>query len=347
VIGDYPTRPLPQDWVHEIGRALSDDSDAIAREAVICTRSSGVTTLDADLLKLARDEHRPLPLRVDALSLASARMKSMDPALFQLLSSALSPAQPPLVRMAAAEAIGRSHLNPEQLSKLVELVPSAGPMELSKLIAAFDGEADDDQVSRLLAALSKSPVSKSLQRADILQLIEHRAPAVRDAAAPLLKQVSADADQQKAHLAELEPALSGGDLARGGELFFGVKAACSACHTVAGRGGHVGPDLTKIGSIRAPRDLLESIVYPSASFARGYEPYLIRKTDGTVESGIISRETADVIELTTGPKDVKRIARRDTKEIRPAAVSIMPQGFGEQLKRDELADLIAFLSGLK
>jgi hypothetical protein len=36
-------------------------------------------------------------------------------------------------------------------------------------------------------------------------------------------------------------------------------------------GGKVGPDLTSVGQIRTERDLLEAVVYPSASFVRSYE----------------------------------------------------------------------------
>jgi putative heme-binding domain-containing protein len=166
-------------------------------------------------------------------------------------------------------------------------------------------------------------------------------------AEPLLKRLAPDADRQKARLAELAPVLSGGDAGRGRELFYGPKAGCATCHTIAGRGGQLGPDLSKIGSIRTGADLLESIVYPSASFARGYEPYMVRTNDGAVQAGIISRETADSIYLTTGPNHTQRIMRQSITSLRPSTVSLMPQGFDEQLSRGELADLITFLSSLK
>src|SRR6185437_3150557 len=107
-------------------------------------------------------------------------------------------------------------------------------------------------------------------------------------------------------------------------MFFGAKAACAACHAVGTQGAHVGPDLTKIGAIRAPRDLLESVVYPSASFARGYEPFLIKTKDGDVLSGVITQQTADAIYLATGPREVKRIPRAGIVDLRQGTVSIMP-----------------------
>ena len=41
----------------------------------------------------------------------------------------------------------------------------------------------------------------------------------------------------------------------------------------ADTGGKVGPDLSHIGHVRTVRDLLESISFPNATIARGYEAF--------------------------------------------------------------------------
>ena len=76
---------------------------------------------------------------------------------------------------------------------------------------------------------------------------------------------------------------------RGQAVFFGRKVACSTCHRIGGKGGQVGPDLTRIAAIRSGRDLLESIVFPGSTFARGYENYLVSLEDGRVVAGLIAR----------------------------------------------------------
>ena len=53
------------------------------------------------------------------------------------------------------------------------------------------------------------------------------------------------------------------DVDAGQEIFLSTKAACYSCHRAAGRGGNVGPDLSKIGKIRTRAELLESLIYPS------------------------------------------------------------------------------------
>lgn len=65
----------------------------------------------------------------------------------------------------------------------------------------------------------------------------------------------------------------------------------------------VDPDLTRIGGTRTERDLLESIVFPSLSFVRSYEPVTIVTTEGKVHNGLVRLETTDEITLATGPKE--------------------------------------------
>ena len=80
-------------------------------------------------------------------------------------------------------------------------------------------------------------------------------------------------------------------MGRGRRLFFGEKVACSSCHTIGTEGGHVGPDLTGIGAIRSGHDLLEAIVFPSASFVPGHEVFNV-DTGNDRLSGVIRSQTA-------------------------------------------------------
>ncbi|MGI8964817.1 MAG: hypothetical protein ACR2H1_01880, partial [Limisphaerales bacterium] len=91
------------------------------------------------------------------------------------------------------------------------------------------------------------------------------------------------------------------------------------------------------------RDLLEALVYPSASFVRSYEPMSVTTTAGDDYSGVLKKDGADEIVLVTGPNAEVKIPRKDISEMRPGTVSTMPAGLDEQLEKQELADLMAFL----
>ena len=60
-----------------------------------------------------------------------------------------------------------------------------------------------------------------------------------------------------------------GDSTSGEHLFFG-KQKCAQCHMVNGRGGHLGPDLSRVGSARSLAYLTESIREPNKELSLGY-----------------------------------------------------------------------------
>src|SRR5204863_3026874 len=97
--------------------------------------------------------------------------------------------------------------------------------------------------------------------------------SLRPVAQPLLPRIEKEKQLRAERLKSLEPLLKGGNIDRGRDVFFGKKAGCASCHTIMSDGGDVGPDLTGVGAIRSGIDLLEAIVYPSASFVPGHEVY--------------------------------------------------------------------------
>ena len=115
------------------------------------------------------------------------------------------------------------------------------------------------------------------------------------------------------------------------------------CHAIGYIGGKIGPDLTRIGQVRTERDLLEAVLYPSASFARSYEPVMVVLKSGAVHTGVLKSEDRGEVVLTISPTEEVRLARTDIADLRPSPVSVMPAGYGDQLTRQELVDLVAFL----
>jgi putative heme-binding domain-containing protein len=145
----------------------------------------------------------------------------------------------------------------------------------------------------------------------------------------------------------LLPTVQGGDVIRGQAVFNNPKVACYSCHAIGYMGGRIGPDLTRIGQVRSERDLLEAIAYPSASFARGYEPVVVRTRSGQIYTGVLrNNDLPDEIVLAT-ERDETRIPRRDIVDMQPGTVSLMPPGLIDQLSRQELADLLAFLKATR
>jgi putative heme-binding domain-containing protein len=168
-------------------------------------------------------------------------------------------------------------------------------------------------------------------------------PAVQKQAEELYAALNADAAGQKAKLEELLAGVKTGDARRGQAVFHSAKAACATCHAIGYLGGKVGPDLTRIGGIRSERDLLESIVFPNASFVRSYEPVKVTTLDGKVVQGTLKKDAPDEVVLTVSATEEARVGRKDIDEMTPGTVSVMPSGLDQQLTTQELMDLVAFL----
>ena len=153
--------------------------------------------------------------------------------------------------------------------------------------------------------------------------------------------------QQLARLDELAALTKNGEAKRGAEIFRGTKAACMTCHAIAREGGTFGSDLTKIGSIRTARDLMEAIAFPSSSYVRSYEPLLVRTRAGAEHFGILKNESQDAITLATSAATEVRIPRVEVAAMTEGPASLMPPGFDGLLSPQEIADLLAFLQTLR
>ena len=170
---------------------------------------------------------------------------------------------------------------------------------------------------------------------------------VKTRAEQLYGMLNLDAEKQRAHIDELLVSLNDGDIRRGQVLFNSPALACSSCHAIGYLGGNMGPDLTAVGTIRERRDLLEAVVYPSASFVRSFEPINVTTRDDIEYTGILKEEGPTEIVIVAGLGTEVRIRRADILEMSPGTISPMPGGLVDTLPRQALADLIAFLKATK
>lgn len=342
----------PPSWLAALARTIAERDPqtlalAIAAARALPPAKSPHPELSQTLSEVADDARIPMPLRVTALAIAAPSLNTLTQAQFTLLIDALSPDQPVAVRSPAADALSVAPLKPDQLTQLCDKIPTASPLELNRLLLPFERSVDEQLGLKLLSAL-KEATSLSSLRIDVLRhALGKYSVAVHQGIDEIESVINIDAPSQRRRIEELLPLVDGGDVRRGHEVFYSSKAACSACHRVGFAGGTVGPELTHIGDLRTVRDLLESILYPSLSFVRSYEPVVLVTADGKVVNGRLRDETEAEYFLATGPNEELRIRREDVEEIQPSNVSVMPAGLDKQLSVQELSDLIAFLRNAK
>ena len=300
------------------------------------------------LLALSRDGARSSELRLGALAALPGGVL-LEPGDVAFLRTQLGEASAPAIRAKAAGVLGKATLDPASLQTLSADLKTAGPLELNLLLQAYDAGGDEALGRSLLAALQSSKSARALHPTQLKPHFAKFPDPVKAESDVFIASLNADAAQQARRLDGLlvELKAANGDLRRGQTVFNGSKAACSTCHRIGYLGGNVGPELTKIGEVRSERDLLESIVYPSLSFVRSYEPSHVTLKGGDEINGIVRRETPEEITLVTGPGAEQRIRREEIAEIQPGVISVMPGGLDEQLSRQELADLLVFVKTVR
>jgi hypothetical protein len=131
--------------------------------------------------------------------------------------------------------------------------------------------------------------------------------------------------------------------ARGKAAF--AKAQCLACHSFAGEGGAVGPDLTGVAKRLNRRDLFEAVFYPSKNVSDQYQNTLYQLDDGSVVLGRKLDESADRIVIAPDLLTDERveIPKKRIAQSKPSALSPMPEGLLDTLTKFEVLDLFAYL----
>ena len=340
-----PVDETPKGWSEALVNALTSGSPDLTAAAVDAAGNlprpeAGDPHLDSALIQVARDDKAPDTVRAAAGEASIESLDKVDPALFDFLAANVSADQPVEVRGPAARALSQAPLSEQQLTKLIDSLGQAGPMELPYLVEAFRHGSSAELGLHMLETVEGTGLNL---RADILESVTEAYPEqVREQARKLLADGEVDRYSQRRKIDDLLSSLEGADIRRGQAVFNSHQAACSACHRIGYQGGAVGPDLSRIGRTRTERDLLESIVYPSLSFVRSFEPIVVATADD-LHSGVTLEESDTHILLATSADERVRIANVDIEEVRPGTVSVMPSGLDEQLTRQDLLDLVVFL----
>jgi putative heme-binding domain-containing protein len=339
-------KETPASWTELIARLAGHGEGDLAGPAVAAASSFSFKRLPEDLktalFTAAHNERLSEETRLQALAVASPGAE-LDDTLFRFVRENLTSEKSLSIRNSASAILTKAKLNQEQSLALCENIKMAGPLELSHLLGAFENSTSELVGTTLISSLKESRGLSGLHPDRIKQTLAKYPEPVKEQGRAVAAMLDEDLAKQAAHLDALLPRIKGGDIRRGQALFNSQKAACASCHQIGYLGGNLGPDLTRIGQVRTERDLLEAIVYPSASFVRSFEPVIVRTKGGDEYSGVLRKDAVDEVVLGTGPGADVRIARNDVEETRPGKISVMPQGFAEQLRQDELADLIAFL----
>jgi putative heme-binding domain-containing protein len=137
---------------------------------------------------------------------------------------------------------------------------------------------------------------------------------------------------------------SSGNAASGEGIF---AARCATCHRVNGRGGRLGPDLSRIPASQNNQLLTRAIRDASASFTSGYEPITLTMRDGRQIRGTRKGEDVFSIQLMDARERLQGYLKADLREVTRDKKSLMPDFTPDQLNERDLNDVLAYLGTLR
>ena len=124
------------------------------------------------------------------------------------------------------------------------------------------------------------------------------------------------------------------------------KAGCTQCHRLNGAGGSVGPDLSDLNNRMNPTKILESIIEPSRTISEEYIMQQFKMSDGKIHIGKVQEETENVIKLQSisAIGASVHLAKALIDSRKKLNISNMPPGTVNTLKKEEILDLISYLT---
>ncbi len=97
-------------------------------------------------------------------------------------------------------------------------------------------------------------------------------------------------------------------------------------------------------AVHPKHELLTHIIDPSRSVEGNFRIYTVVKTDGLVLSGMMTTESRTSVTLIDTEAKENVVPREDIEELVASRKSLMPEGFEKQMSRDDLKDLLEFLT---
>lgn len=283
-------------------------------EAVRTLQSSPLPEAPGMLLALATDTKAPVAMRLEAvLGLAPAAQQKEG-------------AEPVVAALRELTKVPEVELRREALRSLRGTWPADAAAKIAELVP-------NDQTT-----------SQELVDQWAFSVLNATGPAV----APVASRQTVRPTTTEGWQTLLAQEALAGDPASGRRVFYHANAAgCAKCHTVNGRGGKVGPDLSTIGGALSRERLITSILEPSAEVAPQFVTWAMETHAGLSLSGLIVTENEGNLVLGTSEGKSIDLKTIDIAVRVPQKTSVMPDKLVDRLTVQEFRDLLAYLQSLR
>jgi cytochrome c oxidase cbb3-type subunit 3 len=210
-----------------------------------------------------------------------------------------------------------------------------------------DGKGDEAPALNHALAADDNAIKKIIRDGDLARGM----PRVRRMTEPEIETLAAYVRQ----LGRGAPEQVAGNADRGHAVYQGL--GCATCHVIQGQGGVLGPELTKVGAVRAPSFIRKTIVDPAAELPKGmagilqngfseYLPVSVVEKNGREVRGFRVNEDSFTIQVRDADGKFYSFRKGDVQNIdKQQGRSLMPS-YRDKLSAAQLDDLVAYLVSL-
>ncbi len=326
------------DHFHSLTRLLDALQDQPLNDYLDPAASARVDQMFSQARDSAIDDTRKDDRRLAAISLLGREPSQWDTDLDHLLGL-LAPRHAPAIHTAALNGLARQaddRIHRLLLADWNHYAPSLRERVFELLLSRESG------TQALLEAMQTNPqIASHLNAASRQRLLTHNQPEIRELAqqrlaSPALSDRATIVTQFRNAL-DLPP-----DVVHGKAVF---EKRCAACHQLENIGHVVGPNLTAIKD-RSPLAMLTALLDPNRAVEDKYLGYQVLTIQGRLFNGIIVEEGDNHLVLRDQNGKQQEILRQHIDELRVTGKSLMPEGLEKDLTKQDLADLIEYVSGV-
>ena len=322
---------------------LQETDPAIRLAAVRLAAACGVASAGPNLRELAQSTESTPELRKAALQGLVTLGGDENREALQALCAIDNPLATRFLAAAGLTAFDVPRAAREGARVLASATAQDDPAPL--LEAFFDRKQGSEELARALQEVTLSvDVAKRALRsmysvgrsdAELSTVLGHAAGISTDSPPPTPEEVAQIVQEVSTK----------GDPVRGEAIFRRVDLSCMRCHSVSRAGGQVGPELSAVGGSSPVDYIANSILNPNLAVKEQYVTRVFELDSGKVLSGVVLDRDETRVRIRDAQGKTVVIPTAEIEEESEGA-SMMPMGLTKFLTREELVDLIRFVSEL-